>query len=69
MKGVAKGYSPTELTSMIDATLPLLGGPTGYESMNAASWTAFGTYLRSSGLITKPVATSDVMTTDYLPKG
>jgi putative hydroxymethylpyrimidine transport system substrate-binding protein len=69
LKGVAKGYSPAELTQMIDATLPLLGGPTGYESMDQARWTSFGEYLRSSGLITKPVATSDVMTTDFLPKG
>jgi putative hydroxymethylpyrimidine transport system substrate-binding protein len=68
MKDVAKGYSPAELTQMIDATLPLLGGPTGYETMDAARWTSFGDYLRSSGLITRPVATSDVMTTDFLPR-
>jgi putative hydroxymethylpyrimidine transport system substrate-binding protein len=69
MKGVAKGYSASELTQMIDATLPLLGGPTGYERMDATAWTSFGDYLHASGLITKPVATSDVMTTDFLPKG
>jgi putative hydroxymethylpyrimidine transport system substrate-binding protein len=69
MKGVAKDYNPKELIQMIDATLPLLAGPTGFEAMDAGRWNAFGSYLKDNGLIDKQVAASQVMTTDFLPKG
>ena len=66
---VAKGYSPALLKQMVYATAPLLKNPAGFGSMSVAQWQSFANWMKSDGLITKPVQASTVVNTAQLPNG
>ena len=65
---VAKGYSPALLKQMVYATAPLLKNPAGFGTMNVSQWQGFANWMKSDGLITKPVQASSVVNTSMLPK-
>ncbi|MGH3281793.1 MAG: ABC transporter substrate-binding protein, partial [Trebonia sp.] len=67
---VAKGYSPSLLKQMTDATAPLLANPAGFGAMTQAAWQSFATWMYQAGLITKPVsiAKTGLVNTSLLPK-
>ena len=65
---VAKGYSPALLKKMVYATAPLLKNPDGFGAMTASQWQSFANWMKSDGLITKPVTASTVVNTSLLPK-
>ena len=65
---VAKGYSPALLKQMVYATAPLLKNPAGFGTMNVGQWQSFANWMKSDGLITKPVQASSVVNTSMLPK-
>jgi putative hydroxymethylpyrimidine transport system substrate-binding protein len=65
---VAKAYSPALLKQMVYATAPLLKNPTGFGSMSVSQWQSFANWMKSDGLITKPVQASSVVNTAQLPK-
>jgi putative hydroxymethylpyrimidine transport system substrate-binding protein len=64
---VAKGYSPALLKKMVDATAPLLHNPDGFGAMSVSQWQSFANWMKSDGLITKPVQASSVVNTSQLP--
>ena len=64
---VAKGYSPALLKQMVYATAPLLKNPGGFGSMSVSQWQSFANWMKSDGLITKPVQASTVVNTSQLP--
>lgn len=66
---VAKGYSPALLKKMVYATAPLLKNPAGFGAMSMSQWQSFANWMKSDGLITKPVQASSVVNTSLLPKG
>jgi putative hydroxymethylpyrimidine transport system substrate-binding protein len=66
---VAKGYSPALLKQMVYATAPLLKNPSGFGAMSVSQWQSFANWMKSDGLITKPVQASSVVNTSLLPKG
>lgn len=67
---VAKGYSPTLLSQMVDETAPLLANPAGFGEMTSTAWQSFATWMYKAGLITKPVniAQTGLVNTSLLPK-
>ena len=65
---VAKGYSPALLKKMVYATAPLLKNPGGFGAMSVSQWQSFANWMKSDGLITKPVQASSVVNTSLLPK-
>jgi putative hydroxymethylpyrimidine transport system substrate-binding protein len=65
---VAKGYSPALLKKMVYATAPLLKNPDGFGAMSVSQWQSFANWMKSDGLITKPVQASSVVNTSLLPK-
>ena len=65
---VAKGYSPALLKQMVYATAPLLKNPAGFGAMSVSQWQSFANWMKSDGLITKPVQASSVVNTSLLPK-
>ncbi len=65
---VAKGYSPALLKKMVYATAPLLNNPSGFGAMSVSEWQSFANWMKSQGLITKPVQASSVVNTSLLPK-
>ncbi len=65
---VAKGYSPALLKKMVYATAPLLHNPAGFGAMSVSEWQSFANWMKSQGLITKPVQASSVVNTSLLPK-
>jgi putative hydroxymethylpyrimidine transport system substrate-binding protein len=65
---VAKGYSPALLKKMVYATAPLLKNPAGFGAMSVSQWQSFANWMKSDGLITKPVQASSVVNTSLLPK-
>jgi putative hydroxymethylpyrimidine transport system substrate-binding protein len=65
---VAKGYSPDLLKKMVYATAPLLHNPDGFGAMSVSQWQGFANWMKSEGLITKPVQASAVVNTSLLPK-
>ncbi len=65
---VAKGYSPALLKKMVYATAPLLKNPSGFGAMSVSQWQSFANWMKSDGLITKPVQASSVVNTSLLPK-
>ncbi len=65
---VAKGYSPALLKKMVYATAPLLHNPDGFGAMSVSQWQSFANWMKSDGLITKPVQASSVVNTSLLPK-
>ncbi|MCM3885411.1 ABC transporter substrate-binding protein [Frankia sp. R82] len=67
LSGVADGYDPKLLPTMIKATAPLLRNPAGFGRMDVADWTSFIAWMREEKLITSAVATADVVTDKYLP--
>ena len=64
---VAKGYSPALLKKMVYATAPLLKNPDGFGAMSVSQWQSFANWMKSDGLITKPVTASTVVNTSLLP--
>jgi putative hydroxymethylpyrimidine transport system substrate-binding protein len=64
---VAKGYSPALLKKMVYATAPLLKNPDGFGAMSVSEWQSFANWMKSDGLITKPVQASSVVNTSQLP--
>ena len=64
---VAKGYSPALLKKMVYATAPLLKNPDGFGAMSVSQWQSFANWMKSDGLITKPVQASSVVNTSQLP--
>jgi putative hydroxymethylpyrimidine transport system substrate-binding protein len=64
---VAKGYSPALLKKMVYATAPLLKNPDGFGAMSVSEWQSFANWMKSDGLITKPVQASSVVNTSLLP--
>jgi putative hydroxymethylpyrimidine transport system substrate-binding protein len=64
---VAKGYSPALLKKMVYATAPLLKNPDGFGAMSLSQWQSFADWMKSDGLITKPVQASTVVNTSLLP--
>ena len=65
---VAKGYSPALLKKMVYATAPLLHNQDGFGAMSVSQWQSFANWMKSDGLITKPVQASSVVNTSLLPK-
>lgn len=65
---VAKGYSPALLKKMVYATAPLLHNQDGFGAMSVSEWQSFANWMKSDGLITKPVQASTVVNTSLLPK-
>jgi putative hydroxymethylpyrimidine transport system substrate-binding protein len=65
---VAKAYSPALLKKMVYATAPLLKNPSGFGAMSVSQWQSFANWMKSDGLITKPVQASAVVNTSLLPK-
>jgi putative hydroxymethylpyrimidine transport system substrate-binding protein len=65
---VAKGYSPALLKKMVYATAPLLKNPAGFGAMSVSEWQNFANWMKSDGLITKPVQASSVVNTSLVPK-
>jgi putative hydroxymethylpyrimidine transport system substrate-binding protein len=65
---VAKGYSPALLKKMVYATAPLLKNPAGFGAMSVSQWQSFANWMKSDGLITKPVQASSVVNASLLPK-
>jgi putative hydroxymethylpyrimidine transport system substrate-binding protein len=67
---VAKGYNPSLLKQMVDATAPLLANPAGFGEMSPTAWQSFATWMHKAGLITKPVsiAKTALVNTSLLPK-
>lgn len=65
---VAKGYSPALLKKMVYATAPLLANSAGFGAMDMSSWQSFADWMKSEGLISKPVQASSVVNTSLLPK-
>ena len=65
---VAKGYSPALLKQMVYATAPLLKNPAGFGSMSVSQWQSFANWMKSDGLLTKPVQASSVVNTSLLQK-
>jgi putative hydroxymethylpyrimidine transport system substrate-binding protein len=65
---VAKGYSPALLKQMVYATAPLLKNTGGFGAMSLSQWQSFANWMKSEGLITKPVQASTVVNTSLLPK-
>ncbi len=65
---VAKGYKPALLKKMVYATAPLLKNPAGFGAMSVSQWQSFANWMKSEGLITKPVQASSVVNTSLLPK-
>jgi putative hydroxymethylpyrimidine transport system substrate-binding protein len=65
---VAKGYSPALLKKMVYATAPLLKNPAGFGAMSMSQWQSFANWMKSDGLIAKPVQASSVVNTSLLPK-
>jgi putative hydroxymethylpyrimidine transport system substrate-binding protein len=65
---VAKGYSPALLKKMVYATAPLLHNQDGFGAMSVSEWQSFANWMKSDGLITKPVQASSVVNTALLPK-
>ena len=64
---VAKAYSPALLKKMVYATAPLLKNPAGFGAMSVSQWQSFANWMKSDGLITKPVQASSVVNTSLLP--
>jgi putative hydroxymethylpyrimidine transport system substrate-binding protein len=64
---VAKGYSPALLKKMVYATAPLLHNQDGFGAMSVSEWQSFANWMKSDGLITKPVQASTVVNTSLLP--
>ena len=64
---VAKGYSPALLKKMVYATAPLLHNQDGFGAMSVSEWQSFANWMKSDGLITKPVQASSVVNTSLLP--
>jgi putative hydroxymethylpyrimidine transport system substrate-binding protein len=52
---------------MVAVTAPLLNNPLGFGRMDMKSWQSFADWMHSSGLISKAVNVSNVMTDQYLP--
>jgi putative hydroxymethylpyrimidine transport system substrate-binding protein len=65
---VAKGYSAPLLKKMVYATAPLLKNPAGFGAMSVSQWQSFANWMKSDGLIAKPVQASSVVNTSLLPK-
>ncbi len=65
---VAKGYSAPLLKKMVYATAPLLKNPAGFGTMSMSEWQSFANWMKSDGLIAKPVQASSVVNTSLLPK-
>ncbi len=65
---VAKGYRRALLKKMVYATAPLLKNPAGFGAMSLSQWQNFANWMKSDGLITKPVQASSVVNTSLLPK-
>jgi putative hydroxymethylpyrimidine transport system substrate-binding protein len=53
---------------MVYATAPLLKNPAGFGAMSVSQWQSFANWMKSDGLITKPVQASSVVNTSLLPK-
>jgi putative hydroxymethylpyrimidine transport system substrate-binding protein len=53
---------------MVYATAPLLKNPAGFGSMSVSQWQGFANWMKSDGLITKPVQASSVVNTSLVPK-
>jgi putative hydroxymethylpyrimidine transport system substrate-binding protein len=64
---VAKGYSPALLKKMVYATAPLLHNQDGFGAMSVSEWQSFANWMKSDGLITKPVQAAAVVNTSLLP--
>jgi putative hydroxymethylpyrimidine transport system substrate-binding protein len=64
----AKGYSAIELQKMVDATAPLLKNSAGFGAMSKADWQSFADWMKTEGLIDKPVDVSTVLDTSLLPQ-
>ena len=64
---VAKAYSPALLKQMVYATAPLLKNTAGFGAMSVSQWQSFANWMKSDGLITKPVQASSVVNTSLLP--
>ena len=65
---VAKGYSAPLLKKMVYATAPLLKNPDGFGAMSVSQWQSFANWMKSDGLLTKPVQASSVVNTSLVPK-
>lgn len=65
---VAKGYSPALLKKMVYATAPLLHNSAGFGAMSVAQWQSFANWMKSDGLISRPVQASSVVVTNLVPK-
>ena len=65
---VAKGYTPAMLKKMVYATAPLLHNSAGFGAMSVAQWQSFANWMKSDGLITKPVQASSVVDPNLVPK-
>lgn len=68
LSGVADGYDPKLLPTMVQATAPLLRNPDGFGRMGIGAWTSFIGWMRTENLITTTVPAADVVTEAYLPK-
>jgi putative hydroxymethylpyrimidine transport system substrate-binding protein len=68
MKSVAKGFDAATLAKMVDTTIPLLKGPSGFLAMDPAEWDGFGTWMVQNQLINSAISAGSVMTTKYLPR-
>jgi putative hydroxymethylpyrimidine transport system substrate-binding protein len=67
MQSVVKGYPAAQVQQMVAVTAPLLNNPLGFGRMDMKSWQSFADWMHSSGLISKAVNVSNVMTDQYLP--
>jgi len=65
---VAKGYSAAMLKKMVYATAPLLHNSAGFGAMSVSAWQSFANWMKSDGLITKPVQASSVVDPNLVPK-
>ncbi len=64
-----KGLDPMQTRAEVQATLPLLGPPTGrpYGYMDPAAWSAYAAWMAQHDLISRAPGTSDVLTNELLP--
>lgn len=49
------------------ATLRLLAGPNGVGCLGTVAWQRFGAWMRTTGLLKKPIAASSVLDASFLP--
>ena len=67
MKSVAKGYDSATLAKMVQTTVPLLKGPSGFLAMDPTEWDGFGKWMLQNQLIDSSIPVANVVTTKYLP--